>query len=150
MLLVNLAQDKSKISSYISNTLLLEIEKNLEQNKKIILYLNKRWEFSSLICESCNYFYKCENCDTSLTVHNYSSKLVCHTCNFSRNIPNKCDKCNSSSLKAIWIGTEQVENLLLSYFPKASIFRMDLDNIKNKTAKKQALQDLENAQIIIW
>ena len=150
MLLVNLAQDKSKISSYISNTLLLEIEKNLEQNKKIILYLNKRWEFSSLICESCNYFYKCENCDTSLTVHNYSSKLICHTCNFSRNIPNKCDKCNNSSLKAIWIGTEQVENLLLSYFPKASIFRMDLDNIKNKTAKKQALQDLENAQIIIW
>jgi primosomal protein N' len=42
MLLVNLAQDKSKISNYLSNTLLFEIEKNLKNNKKVILYLNKR------------------------------------------------------------------------------------------------------------
>jgi len=147
--IVNLSQDKSKLSPYISTTLLTQIEENLKNNKKIILYLNKRWEFSSLICENCNYFYKCENCDTSLTIHNFSTKLVCHTCWYSQNFPHNCKKCNSSKLKAIWIWTQQIENLLKSYFPKTNIFRMDFDSIKNKTAKKEALKNLENAEIII-
>jgi primosomal protein N' len=42
MLLVNLSQNKSKISSYISASLLDKIEENIKNNKKIILYLNKR------------------------------------------------------------------------------------------------------------
>ncbi len=150
MLLVNLSQDKSQISNYISNTLLNHIEQNIKDNKKIILYLNKRWEFSSLICENCGYFYKCPNCDTSLTVHNYSTKLTCHTCNFSRLIPNKCDKCWQNKLKTIWVWTEQIENTLKSYFKNINIFRMDFDSMKNKTNKKIALQNLEKAQIIIW
>jgi len=42
MFLVNLSQDKSSINNYLSNTLLKEIQNNLDKNKKIILYLNKR------------------------------------------------------------------------------------------------------------
>jgi primosomal protein N' len=42
MLLVNLAQDKSSLNAYISNTLLSKIEENLKKDKKIILYINKR------------------------------------------------------------------------------------------------------------
>ena len=42
MFLVNLSQDKSKLNPYISNTLLKKIEESLKENKKIILYLNKR------------------------------------------------------------------------------------------------------------
>jgi primosomal protein N' len=42
MLIVNLAQNFSKISPYISGTLLENINNTLKQNKKIILYLNKR------------------------------------------------------------------------------------------------------------
>jgi primosomal protein N' len=42
MYLVNLSQDKSKINSYLSDTLLEKIEESLNNDKKIILYLNKR------------------------------------------------------------------------------------------------------------
>jgi primosomal protein N' len=42
MFLVNLSQDKSKINPYLSNTLLEKIEESLSNNKKTILYLNKR------------------------------------------------------------------------------------------------------------
>jgi len=69
MLIINLNQNKSDLNYYISGTLLENIEKNLKQNKKTILYLNKRGSFSSLICEDCQYYYKCKNCDVSLTVH---------------------------------------------------------------------------------
>ena len=80
MLIVNLSQNKSNLNYYISGTLLENIEENLKQNKKTILYLNKRGNFSSLICEDCQYYYKCKNCDVSLTCHKYPEKLACHIC----------------------------------------------------------------------
>jgi primosomal protein N' len=42
MLLVNLNQDYNKKNRYFSNTLLANIEDNIRNNKKSILYLNKR------------------------------------------------------------------------------------------------------------
>jgi primosomal protein N' len=42
MLLVDLNQDKSRESKYLSNTLIDKIDECLKNNKKIILYLNKR------------------------------------------------------------------------------------------------------------
>ena len=146
MQIVNLNLNKSKIS-YISASLLESIENNLKQNKKIILYLNKRGEYSSLICEDCNYFYKCPNCDVSLTVH--SNKLLCHICGNTQNIDLACKKCHWTHLKKIWIWTKQIENSLKKYFEKVNIFRFDLDSVKKKSDKKIALENLEKADIII-
>jgi primosomal protein N' len=39
---IDLTKDKSKISEYISETLITKIEESLKNSKKIILYLNKR------------------------------------------------------------------------------------------------------------
>ena len=150
MLLVNLNQDKSNINNYISSTLLENIKKYLNENKKIILYLNKRWEYSSLICNNCNYLYKCNNCDTSLSVHKYPAKLICHICNHTENINNKCCKCNKNSLQKVWIWTQQIEDIIKKEFNIKNIFRFDTDVVKNKSEKKQALENLEKADIIIW
>ena len=149
MILVNLNQDKSNLN-YISSTLLQAIEENLKQNKKAILYLNKRWAFSSLICEDCSYFYKCPNCDVSLVVHS-NNTLNCHLCWNKQNLPLSCKKCKWNHLKKIWIWTQQVENSLKNYFKskKINIFRLDLDSVKNKKDKQKALENLEKAQIII-
>ena len=158
MLIVNLSQNKSNLNYYISGTLLENIEKNLKQNKKTILYLNKRGSFSSLICEDCQYYYKCKNCDVSLTVHENTWKIACHLCWASWNIPLSCSKCNWNHLKKIWVWTQQIEDSLKNYFKKSpllgedlegGIFRFDLDSIKNKTEKIKALDNLESADIII-
>lgn len=150
MLISNLLLDKSNLNSYISSTLLKKIEENLEKEKKIILYLNKRWNFSSLICSDCQYLYKCDNCDVALTVHKYPEKLSCHICWVTKNIPLSCKKCNWNNLKKIWVWTQQIEESLKKYFLDAKIFRFDLDNVKNKTEKKEALKKLEDAEIVIW
>ena len=150
MFLVNLSQDKSKINPYISNTLLKKIEETLNEKKKVILYLNKRWEYSSLICNNCNFLYKCPNCDISMSVHKYPEKLICHICNLTTNIPKKCHKCTEETLQKVWIWTQQIEETLKQKFPKNKIFRFDTDTVKNKTQKSFALENLEKADIIIW
>ncbi len=152
MYLVNLSQDKSKINQYISNTLLKEIKKSLNDNKKVILYLNKRWEYSSLICNKCNHLYKCKNCDISMSVHKFPQKLICHVCGENKDIPTKCEKCNSSSesLQKVWIGTQQIEDSLKKEFGEYKIFRFDTDTVKTKSEKENALSNLEKSDIIIW
>ncbi|PID87602.1 primosomal protein N' [Candidatus Gracilibacteria bacterium] len=149
MKIVNLGSNKSSLGKYISSTLLENIEKNIKNKKKVLLYLNKRGEFSSLVCKKCQKLYKCKNCDCSLTVHK-SNKLVCHICLFSKNIPDNCDKCKEKELEKVGIGTQQLENKLKSYFDEnKKIFRFDSDNIKTVSEKKNVLNNLENADIVI-
>lgn len=150
MLLVNLSQDKSIINSYISNTLIKWIENTLKDKKKVILYINKRWEFSSLICNNCNYLYKCDQCDTSMSVHKYPQELVCHICKNTKIIPTKCEKCWKESLQKVWIWIQQIEDSIKKVFPNNKIFRFDADNVKNKKQKNLALEILNDSEIIIW
>lgn len=151
MILVNLSQDKSNINPYISSTLVKSIEETLNLWEKIILYLNKRWEYSCLVCKDCQKLYKCNNCDNSLSVHKHPPKLACHLCWHSENIPAKCNNCNSLNLEKVWIGTQQIESSLKNHIDKSvKIFRFDTDSIKNKTDKKVALDNLREADIIIW
>ncbi len=147
--IINLWQDSSPENPYISNTLIQKIEENLRNKKKIILYLNKRWAHSSLVCTDCHYLHNCERCDLSLNVHNNPLKLMCHFCGFEKSFPLKCEKCNTSNLKKVGIWTQQIEDTLRHLFPKNSIFRFDADSVKNKSEKQKALETLRNAEIII-
>ena len=145
---VNLSQDKSDFA-YISNTLIEKINESLEKWQKIILYLNKRWEYASLVCKDCQHLYKCERCDTSLAVHNNSHELKCHFCGFQKSLPLKCEKCHGINLLKVGIGTQQIEKVLTRLYPDKKIFRFDFDSVKNISQKKEALETLTQAHIII-
>lgn len=150
MLIINLNQNKSDIS-YISSTLLEKIEETLSQKKKSILYINKRWEYSSLVCKKCHHLYKCPHCDISLSVHKYPEQLKCHICDFQKSIDQSCEICRHSSLEKIWIWTQQIEYSLKEYFwNNINIFRFDTDSVKNKNQKSLVLENIEKADIIIW
>ncbi len=153
---VHLGQDSSKISRYISNTLLWEIENTMKKWEKVLLYLNKRWAYNSLICQDCQYLFECSNCDTSMSVHSNPSHLLCHLCTSKKNMPLSCPHCSGTKLLSIGVGTQQIEEALHMYFSKnplwwknISIYRFDSDSMRNISSKKNALSDLESADIII-
>lgn len=150
MHLVNLWIDKSTLNPYISNTLLSKIEEVISNWEKAILYLNKRGQFSSIICEECQYLFKCKNCDISMSVHKYPSKFICHLCSYQEQPPSKCSKCSSTKISNIWVWTQQIEDSLKSYFwNNRTIFRFDTDTMKTKKSKIEALESLNGADIII-
>ena len=150
MQLINLSIDKSKINSYLSNSLLTKIKETLEKWEKVILYLNKRWQFNSLICNDCQNLIKCKNCDISMSVHKYPAKLICHLCSYTDEIPIKCNKCNWNNLAKIWVWTQQIEESLKYFYKNKHIFRFDTDTMKTKKSKTDALEVLNNSDIIIW
>lgn len=147
--LVDLWLDKIKQNPYISHTLLSKIEQSLQDNKKVILYLNKRWAYDLLLCNDCHHIKKCPKCDISLSIHKNPPKIMCHHCMYSEDIPLECEKCHGTELKNIWVGTQQIEDVLRKLFPQKNIFRMDSDSVKNISWKKQALENIKNAHIII-
>jgi len=150
MQLVNLSLDKSRINPYLSNTLISKIEEVLNNWEKVILYLNKRWQFSSVICNDCQYLFKCKNCDISMSVHKYPAKFICHLCSNTEDIPLSCEKCGGVNLSNIWVWTQQIEDSLSNYFKWKKIFRFDTDTMKTKKSKTEALDLLNNSDIIIW
>ncbi len=147
--IINLSQDGSKINRFLSNTLLKKIEENIKKKNKVILYINRRWEYSSLVCKDCQKNFKCPDCDISLSIHKNPPSMLCHICGFNRDIFLKCPFCHSTNLETVWIGTEQVERDIKKIFPQASIFRFDFDSIKNVGEKKDALKNIEKADIVI-
>jgi len=148
--IVDLSKDKSKYNNYLSNKLIEKINQTLQDNKKVLIYINKRGSYNLRICKDCNYYFKCPKCDISLYVHNNPGVLLCHHCWFKTSLSLNCSKCNWTNLLDIWVWTKQIEDILLKIFPKNSIFRMDSDNIKTKLEKQQALTNFKNSSIIIW
>jgi primosomal protein N' (replication factor Y) len=104
------------------------LEEVLERKQQAILFLNRRGFAPSVICESCGHISECPHCSVSLTLHRARrAQVVCHYCDYSTHVPERCEKCGASELAEEGAGTERIESLLQQRFPQARIGRLDRD-----------------------
>ena len=72
-----------------------------------------------------------------MTYHKSSGRAECHYCGRAIPVPAVCPDCGSPYIRYFGIGTEQLEEAVVSLFPDASVARLDLDTVKKKgTAQK--------------
>lgn len=117
-----------------SDTLLRELEKNLNNNAQSIILLNRRGYNTVIKCSNCSNIISCVNCSVPLTYHSANGSLICHQCGYKTFPPKVCDKCGSSYISYNGAGTQMAEENLKSIFPNARILRMDLDTTMSKYA----------------
>lgn len=91
----------------------------------------------------------CPNCDVSMYVHKTEKKLLCHICSESSPLPHKCSNCESTRIEFTGVGTQHIEEVLKNIFPEKRIYRFDSDALSRVSGKKEALDLLEEADIII-
>jgi len=127
-------------SSYLQE----KIQSHLEQNRQIILLLNRRGYASFISCKNCGHVLKCPNCDITLTYHKTNHMLRCHYCGYGEKVLSVCPKCGEKSLGNFGTGTEKVEEKLQELFPKARILRMDLDTTSKKGSHERMIQSFQN------
>jgi primosomal protein N' (replication factor Y) len=120
--------------SPLSRSLLMEIKSVLEREEQAILFLNRRGSASYVFCRDCGYVLRCPRCDTQLTYHADESSLICHTCNYQRNMPQKCPNCGSTKIRQFGLGTESLERMVINLFPDARMLRWDADTARYKGA----------------
>lgn len=138
---------KSRIM--ISEGMATAIQETLEKNQQVILFQNRRGYNPYLICGSCGYIPKCEQCDVSLTMHKAVNKLQCHYCGSIYPVLIACPACGVLQWMEKNFGTEKIEELLESTFSDHVIARMDIDTVKGKSAHDVLLQRFEQGDVDI-
>ena len=137
--------------SMISTKLHDEIEKNLNNKKQTILFLNRRGYSTFVMCRNCGYVVKCKNCNISLTYHSHEKKLKCHYCGYEEKLMTICPECGSSKIRYFGTGTQKLEEEIQKQFPGASTIRMDIDTVSKKNSHEEILNKFreENIDILI-
>ena len=145
------AELKQGNTAIFSRALQQELSQVLEAGQQAILLLNRRGSASYIFCRDCGYSLRCPRCDFPLTYHRTSAGLVCHTCGYTRKMPQKCPNCGSDKIKQFGLGTEKVETELQRAFPSARLLRWDADTAKGKDSQEIILSHFRqhNADILI-
>ena len=141
------ASKKGKVM--ISPQLKAAIENALKNDRQVILFQNRRGYAPFLICGTCGFIPRCENCDVTLTLHKYSNKLHCHYCGNTYPKLVACPACGSVNWIEKNFGTEKIEEELTEDFPNNRIARMDVDSVKGKNAHDTLIKLFEQHRIDI-
>jgi primosomal protein N' (replication factor Y) len=135
----------------LSRTLAKAIADRLERKEQSLILLNRRGFATSVICRQCAAVLDCPNCSISLTVHKQGNGFRgrCHYCNFSKLVPNACEKCAAPYLERIGFGTERVEAEVRKLFPDARIARVDRDTVRRKGSLVEVLARVASRDVDI-
>jgi primosomal protein N' (replication factor Y) (superfamily II helicase) len=139
------ASKKGKV--LISPQLKVAIQDKLRQDRQVILFQNRRGYSPFLICGTCGFIPKCNNCDVTLTLHKYSNKFHCHYCGTTYPKPTSCPACGSVNWLEKNFGTEKIEEKLSEEFPEYKIGRMDIDAVRGKNAHDTLIKLFEQHRI---
>lgn len=133
-------------SGEISNTLYNEIDTALKDGRQAIVLLNRRGHNTYISCPNCSAVATCPNCSVSLTYHSANHRLMCHYCDYSVPVYNKCPTCGNEHLHFSGAGTQKVEEELKMLFENARILRIDADSTMTRGSLSSYLTDFKNGK----
>jgi len=137
---------KGKRTSIISTYLRRKIDEAVSANKQVMLFLNRRGFSTYIHCKNCGFTLPCKKCDSVLVYHSAKKELVCHYCNWRRDVPKICPECDSSYLSFSGKGTEKIESEIHKLFPQAGIDRMDADVTRKKGSHDAILKKVKTGK----
>lgn len=125
------------------------IQNTIEQKKQVILFQNRRGYTPYMICNTCGWIPKCNQCDVSLTYHKAKNVLTCHYCATTYPLNLTCGACGSHYFKQKNFGTEKIEEEISEKFTHSKIARMDYDSVKGKHDHDTLIKQFEQHKIDI-
>jgi primosomal protein N' (replication factor Y) (superfamily II helicase) len=111
----------------MSRRLLEVVNRTLENEEQVILYLNRRGMSTFVLCRDCGKSVQCLGCSVALVQHAEIDGLVCHYCGYSRAMPSVCDHCGSRNIRGMGMGTQRLESMVKKLWPRARVLRLDSD-----------------------
>jgi primosomal protein N' (replication factor Y) len=148
--IIDLKEEKES-KNLVSLKLLKLMIETLQNQKQVLIFLNRRGFSTVMLCRQCGHTFRCPNCDVSLTFHRNEKKLVCHHCDYHEELPRKCPSCDGIDIIELGSGTEKLESIISSYFPNVPIERMDLDTTRKRNSYWEILNRMKKkeARILI-
>ncbi|QCI23678.1 primosomal protein N' [Buchnera aphidicola (Macrosiphoniella sanborni)] len=142
--IINLKREKTKFG--LSLTLINEIYKNIKKKQVLLIFNKLSLFFWVLICEQCNWIFKCTLCQDDFEINEYHNILFCKFCLIKIEKPTFCYNCGYLKLVVKNINLEQIKNKIKNIFPKIPLFFL----LKNKNINQNNCEiSLKNPHIII-
>jgi primosomal protein N' (replication factor Y) len=141
--------DMRKEVNLLSEKVKAALQKNIDNKKQSLLFLNRRGFANFILCPECGHTFKCPNCSVTLTYHLRDRSLQCHYCDYQIQAPGDCTRCQGHRLQGMGIGTERLEQEIKSLFPQTQVERMDRDTTSRRRSHLQILKRLESGSIDI-
>ena len=140
---------RAAYKSIISKPLQTEITDTLNNNKQVILLINRRGFSTYSQCKACGHVIECPNCAIPMIWHASDKKLKCHYCGQESSFPDECPNCGSDAIKNSGMGTQRIEMLVKELYPNANIERIDSDILTRKNAHIEVLNRFQKGEIDI-
>ena len=138
--------DMKRGEGLLSEKVKTALQKNLDQKKQSLLFLNRRGFANFILCPDCGFTFKCPNCSVTLTHHFRDRSLRCHYCDYQIRAPGDCPQCEGHRLRGMGIGTERLEQEISALFPNSRVGRMDRDTTSRRHSHQQILKNLESGK----
>ncbi len=133
--IVDMRQElKAGNRSMFSRELESALRNCLHSQEQAILFLNRLGSATFVFCRDCGEAVVCPRCSIPLTYHAGRGGLICHRCNYQRQMPTRCSHCGSNQIRQYGAGTERVEQEVLKLIPEARTLRWDSESTRNKGA----------------
>lgn len=140
---------KAAYRGVVSKQLQTAIQETLDDEKQVIILINRRGFSTSTMCKACGEVIECPNCAIPLIWHAKDKKLKCHYCNHEEDMPEVCPKCKSDALRNSGLGSQKVEMLFKELYPDVRIERIDSDVLSKKNTHIEILNRFQNKEIDI-
>ncbi len=139
--LVDIKEERKRktMKQDFSSALLESMEAILQNCEQAIIFQNRRGYAPYIYCEDCAHIPKCQQCDVSLTYHQYANELRCHYCGLHEKMHTCCVACGSTRLRTSGFGTEKLEEEINALLPQSRVQRMDLDTTRKKNSYQQII-----------
>ncbi len=133
-----------------------EVKSTLSELKRdvgnrVFFYVNRRGYAPFILCRSCGYVYRCQNCGRTMTLHKESNLLTCHNCKKKQKPEQTCPRCESKYIRGLGVGTERVAEEIEKLFPDIQQVILDSDRVKTPADFFQISSDIQEGkyQIVI-
>ena len=136
--------------SFLSPTLVNEINHNLERGEQSMLFLNRRGYAPLLICRDCGHRMQCPHCTAWLAEHRTTGELICHHCGYKMYTPKRCPICASEDgLTACGPGVERISEEVKFRFPDARTAILSSDITTNYREISEVIQKIAHREVDI-
>lgn len=152
--IIDLKKDKPQKGpwgvSFLSPTLVDELNNNLKRGEQSMLFLNRRGYAPLLICRDCGHRIQCPHCTAWLAEHRLTGELICHHCGFKMFTPKRCPECGSEDgLTACGPGVERIAEEVQNRFPNARTAILSSDITTNYKQISDVIHKTSNREVDI-
>ena len=127
------AKEERTAEPLLTETVIEEIKKALQSQKRVLLYLNRKGVAKRLQCAACGHIPLCGTCGQVPTVR--QNDLVCAHCQTEMWIPEKCPSCGKPKIALRGVGGAKVEESLKKLFPQISLGHVEKGEVQNSQAQ---------------